>query len=130
MIMRQALISTQLTAPLFRYSQLIKAGPNYVCSGMIALDNDSGQLIEGDSGEQTRKIFQNLSILMTEFSLVLNDLVSVRIFSTKFDQFPLINQAWEEVFTIDKVPPARSAVGVSALPLNALVELEFTFYKE
>ena len=38
--MRQALISKQLTAPLFRYSQLIKAGPNYFCSGMIALDND------------------------------------------------------------------------------------------
>ena len=128
--MREALISTKLNAPLFRYSQLIKAGPNYVCSGMIALDNDSGKLIEGDSREQTRKIFKNLSILMAEFSLVLDDLVSVRIFSKKFDQFPLINQAWEEVFTIDKVPPARSAVGVSALPLNALVELEFTFFKE
>jgi len=128
--MREALISTKLNAPLFRYSQLIKAGPNYVCSGMIALDNDSGKLIEGDSREQTRKIFKNLSILMAEFSLVLDDLVSVRIFSKKFDQFPLINQAWEEVFTIDKVPPARSAVGVSALHLNALVELEFTFFKE
>ncbi|MFL2840780.1 MAG: RidA family protein [Pseudohongiellaceae bacterium] len=129
-MMREALISTQLTAPLFRYSQLIKAGPNYVCSGMIALDNDSGQLIEGDSGEQTRKIFQNLGILMAEFFLGLDDLVSVRIFSTKFEQFPLINQVWEEIFTVDKLPPVRSAVGVSVLPLNALVEIEFTFYKE
>ncbi|MBN4075129.1 MAG: enamine deaminase RidA [SAR86 cluster bacterium] len=127
--MREALISTQLTAPLFRYSQLIKAGPNYVCSGMIALDNETGKLIEGDSGEQARKIFQNLNILIQEFSLSLGDLVSVRIFSRKFDQFPLINQAWEEVFTVDKVPPARAAVGVSALPLNALVEIEFSFYK-
>lgn len=130
MVMRQALISTKLSAPLFRYSQLIKAGPNYVCSGMIALDNDTGKLIEGDSCEQTRKIFQNLSLLMDEFSLSLDDLVSVRIFSRMFDQFPLINQAWEEIFTADIVPPARSAVGVSALPLNALVEIEFSFYKE
>ena len=127
--MRQVLISKKLTAPLFRYSQLIKAGPNYVCSGMIALNNDSGKLIEGDSGEQARKIFQNLKILMNEFSLALEDLVSVRIFSTKFDQFPLINQAWEEIFTENIVPPARAAVGVSALPVNALVEIEFTFYK-
>ena len=128
--MRQALISKKLTAPLFRYSQLIQAGPNYVCSGMIALDNDSGKLVEGDSGEQTRKILENLKILMQEFSLELDDLVSVRIFSTKFDQFPLINQAWEEVFTESVVPPARAAVGVSALPVNALVEMEFVFYKE
>ncbi len=128
--MRQALISTQLSAPLFRYSQLIKAGPNYVCSGMIALDNSTGKLIEGDSCEQTRKIFENLKVLMEEFSLSLDDLVSVRIFSRKFEQFPQINQAWEEVFTSDVVPPARSAVGVSALPLNALVEIEFSFYKE
>tara|TARA_B110000495_G_C22803362_1_gene469191 strand:+ start:347 stop:733 length:387 start_codon:yes stop_codon:yes gene_type:complete len=127
---RQALISKQLTAPLFRYSQLIKAGPNYFCSGMIALDNDSGKLYEGDSGEQTRKIFKNLKILMQEFSLALDNLVSVRIFSTKFDQFPLINQAWEEVFTEGIVPPVRAAVGVSELPVNALVEIEFLFYKE
>lgn len=128
--MRKALISTKLSAPLFRYSQIIKAGPNYVCSGMIALDNDTGKLIEGNSCEQTRKIFENLSILMEEFSLSLDDLVSVRIFSRMFEQFPLINQAWEEVFNSDLAPPARSAVGVSALPLNALVEIEFSFYKE
>lgn len=128
--MRKALISSKLSAPLFRYSQLIKAGPFYTCSGMIALDNETGKLVEGDSGEQTRKIFQNLSILMEEFSLSLDELVSVRIFSREFDQFPKINKAWEEVFTEGTVPPARSAVGVSALPLNALVEIEFSFYKE
>ncbi|MEK9826493.1 MAG: RidA family protein, partial [Methylotenera sp.] len=122
--MREALVSKKLTAPLFRYSQMIKAGPNYVCSGMLALDNESGKLIEGDSGEQTQKIFQNLSILMEEFDLSLDDLVNARIFSTQFDQFPLINQAWEEVFSEDIVPPARSALGVSVLPLNALVEIE------
>ncbi len=125
--MRQALISTKLSAPLFRYSQLIKAGPNYICSGMIALDNSTGKLIEGDSCEQTRLIFKNLNILMDEFSLSLNDLVSVRIFSRMFEEFPLINEAWDEVFTSDIIPPARSAVGVTALPLNALVEIEFSF---
>ena len=97
---------------------------------MIALDNDSGKLVEGDSGEQAVKILENLKILMQEFALELDDLVSVRIYSTKFDQFPLINQAWEEVFTENVVPPARAAVGVSALPVNALVEMEFVFYKE
>lgn len=128
--MREALVSKKLSAPLFRYSQIIKAGPNYFLSGMIPLDNDTGKLIEGDSKEQTRKIFQNLKILMDEFSLSLEDMVSAKIFSRKFDEFPLINQAWEEIFTEDVVPPARSAIGVAALPLNALVEIEFAFYKD
>jgi 2-iminobutanoate/2-iminopropanoate deaminase len=128
--MREALRSKILTAPKFRYSQLIKAGPNYVCSGMIALDNESGDLIEGDAGEQTRKIFQNLQILMKEFDLIYSDLVSARIFTTHFEEFPLINQAWEEFCVAEKVPPARSAFGVTALPLNARVEIEFNFYRE
>jgi 2-iminobutanoate/2-iminopropanoate deaminase len=128
--MPEALVSTVLSAPKFKYSQLVKAGPNYVCSGMVALDNDSGKLIEGGAGEQTRKIFQNLILLMEEFDLTLEDLLSVRIFTTEFEQFPDINVAWEEVFTEGIRPPARSAVGVSALPLNAKVEIEFAFYRE
>ncbi len=128
--MREALRSKILTAPKFRYSQLIKAGPNYVCSGMIALDNDTGELIDGNAAEQTRKIFQNVQILMKEFDLIYNDLVSVRIFTTHFDEFPGINEVWEEFCVPEKVPPARSAFGVSALPMNAKVEIEFSFYRE
>jgi len=128
--MREALRSKILTAPKFRYSQLIKAGPNYVSSGMIALDNDTGELLEGDAAEQTRKIFQNLNILMKEFDLIHSDLVSVRIFTTHFDEFAKINEVWEEFFIADKVPPARSAFGVTALPLNAKVEIEVSFYRE
>jgi 2-iminobutanoate/2-iminopropanoate deaminase len=128
--MREALRSKILTAPKFRYSQLIKAGPNYVCSGMIALDNDTGELLEGDAAEQTRKIFQNLNILMNEFDLTHSDLVSVRIFTTHFEEFPKINEVWEEFFIADNVPPARSAFGVNSLPLNAKVEIEVCFYRE
>ena len=128
--MRKILKSTKLSAPKFRYSQLVKAGPNYVCSGRIAIDNQSGELSTGDAGEQTRIILQNLHLLMEEFSLQLEDLVSARIFTTDFAQFPLINAAWEDVFTAEILPPARSAFGVVALPMNARVEIEFTFYKE
>ncbi len=97
---------------------------------MIAIDNDSGELVEGNAADHTRKIFQNLKILMQEFELSFDDLVSARIYTTIFDEFPLINACWEEVFTNGQVPPARSAFGVLALPMNAKVEIEFSFYKE
>ncbi|MDC0598705.1 RidA family protein [Gammaproteobacteria bacterium] len=128
--MPDALVSKVLTAPKFKYSQLIKAGPNYICSGMVALDNETGELIAGEAGQQTKKIFENLHLLMQEFDLCLQDLASVRIFTTQFDRFAEINTVWEDVFKGDIRPPARSAVGVSALPLNAKVEIEFLFYRD
>ena len=45
------------------------------------------------------------------------------------DQFPDINRAWEAVFKQDSRLPARAAIGVNALPINATVEMEFLFYK-
>jgi 2-iminobutanoate/2-iminopropanoate deaminase len=57
-------------------------------------------------------------------------MIAAVIYTTDFARFPDINRAWEEVFTSDVAPPARTAVGVSALPLNASVEMEFRFYKE
>ncbi len=128
--MIEALSSANLPAPRFRYSPLIKAGPFYQTAGMIALDKDSGKLEAGGVGAETKKILANLQKALPDFGLTLADLVSAHIHTTQFDQFPAINQAWEEVFTNDMRPPARSAVGVTALPLNANVEMEFLFYKD
>ncbi len=128
--MIETLSSANLPAPRFRYSPLVKAGPNYQTAGMIALDKTSGQLEPGGAGPQTVKILENLLAALPDFGLSLDDMVSARIFTTEFDNFPAINAAWESVFTAEGHLPARTAVGVSALPLHAAVEMEFTFYKE
>lgn len=125
-----SLTSANLPAPRFRYSPLIKAGPFYRTAGMIALDRDSGTLENGGAGPETRKILANLLTALPDFGLTLDDLVSARIYTTCFNEFGDINRAWEEVFTPDIRPPTRTAVGVSALPLDANVEIEFMFYKE
>ncbi len=62
--------------------------------------------------------------------VALADLMIARIFTTRMDAFAEINAAWEEVFTDGTTPPARTSVGVSALPLGAAVEIEFCFYRE
>jgi 2-iminobutanoate/2-iminopropanoate deaminase len=59
----------------------------------------------------------------------LDELLVARIFTTKFEEFAAINAAWEAVFSEEIIPPARTSVGVSALPLGAAVEIEFTFIK-
>ena len=58
--MIEALSSTNLPAPRFRYSPLVKAGPFYKTAGMVALDKDSGELDCGGAGLETAKILTNL----------------------------------------------------------------------
>ena len=128
--MRQIITFKHLPAPKFRYSPCVKTGPFYQMAGMIGLDLEGGKLVEGGPEVETRKILQNLANALPDLDMSLDNLVSATVFTTQFDRFPLINKAWEEVFTPDVVPPARTAVGVAALPLGASVEIEFRLYKE
>ena len=128
--MIEALSSPNLPAPRFRYSPLVKAGPFYKTAGMIALDKHSGALEAGGAGPETAKILNNLVVAIPDFGLILADLVSATIYVSDFDEFPAVNAAWETVFTEDVQPPARTSIGVSALPLGASVEIEFIFYKD
>lgn len=127
--MIEVLSSDKLPKPRFRYSPMIRFGPHYQTAGMIALDALTGNLDSNCSYLQTQKILTNLIAALPDFGLALQDMVSARIYTTCFEHFAEINRAWEEVFDEDARPPARTALGVAALPLGALVEIEFSFYK-
>ena len=124
-----AVSATALPQPRFRYSPCVKAGPHYRFAGMIALDAETGALEAGGSGAETAKILDNLLAALPEIGLGLEDMVSATIYTTAFGQFPEINEAWEAVFSEGVRPPARTAIGVHALPLGATVEIAFEFYR-
>jgi 2-iminobutanoate/2-iminopropanoate deaminase len=124
------LSSPHLPQPRFHYSPMLRVGPWVRVSGMIGLDPDSGVLEPGGAGAETARILRSLTNALPDCGLTLNDLVAARIFTTRFDQFPAINQAWEAALRGLAVPPCRTSVGVSALPLGASVEIEFDFYQE
>lgn len=128
--MLERLTASTLPAPRFRYTPCVKSGPFYTIAGMIALDPATGALAPGGPEGETRQILKNLIAALPEWKLTLDDLVLARIFTTRFDQFLAINKAWEEVFGPPQAPPARTSAGVSALPLNATVEIEFQLYRE
>lgn len=128
--MAQRLTATSLPKPRFHYSPIVTAGGWIRFSGMIALDAASGQLEPGGPAAETTKIMGNLLAALPECGLALEDIVSARIFTTRFELFPEINKAWETALQGLETPPARTSMGVSALPLGATVEIEFDFYKE
>lgn len=123
---RRVIASRILPAPRFRYSSVVQAGPYAFVSGMVALDADTGALVDGGAFEQTAKILANLKALVDEQGWSLDRLLLARIFCADFSAFGEVNRAWEAFFA-DGVPPARTSVGVNALPLGALVEIEFQF---
>lgn len=114
-----------LPVPRFRYSQIVRAQGFYHVSGMIALDRDTGALETGGAGAEAAKILGNLKAALDEIGRSLSDLVEARIYVTDFAKFGDVNAAWEAVFDATVPPPARTSVGVSALPLGATVEMEF-----
>ncbi len=129
--MRRTLLSERLVKPAFRYSHLVNVGPHWYLSGLLAQDRKSGALLGNNVGAQAEKILENLQVLMDEFGLGFEHLAMARIFTTEMQNFSQINAAWEKLFdSIEHLPPARTSVGVAALPLNAAVEMEFTFYRE
>jgi len=129
--MRQAFNARSLATPAFKYSHVVKAGPHYYLSGLLAQDPATGGLVGNTAGEQAAKILVNLQAVMQETGLDFSQLAMARIFTTAMERFSEINVAWELVFNALEVPPpARTSIGVAALPMGALVEMEFTFYRE
>ncbi len=123
---RRVIASKSLPAPRFRYSPVVQAGPFAFVSGLVGLDAATGSLVSGGAHAETAQILGNIGRLVEELQWSLEQLVVVRIFCSDFSDFPDINRAWEAFFD-GQVPPARTSVGVSALPLGARVEMEFQF---
>ncbi|HCN73750.1 MAG TPA: enamine deaminase RidA [Pusillimonas sp.] len=121
---RQVVASSVLPTPRFLYTPVMQAGPFVFVSGMVAIDPETNAFIGGDVAQQTTRILLNLNRLLDEQGWSLNQLVLARIFCTDFSEFAQVNKAWDDFFS-QVIPPARTSVGVSALPLGASVEIEF-----
>ena len=127
--MRQLITSSRGPQPRFHYTPCVRMGAMGVVSGMVALDPQTGQLIAGDIVAQTQRIFDNLYLALPDYGFSMRELCLARIYTTCLDQFALINQVWQAQLQ-QIAPPARTSVGVSALPLGALVEIEFLFHQD
>lgn len=126
--MRRLMHSAAIPAPKFRYTPCVQTGPHFSVSGMVGLDPVTGQLVAGGPAAETQRIFDNLKLAMPDYGLSLQDMTLARIYTTDFAAFGQINDAWDAVFS-DIAPPARTSLGVHALPLGATVEIEFFFYQ-
>ena len=104
------------------YSQGIKSGNLVFTSGQIPLNPETGELINGDFKSEITQVLTNLNAVLKSGGSSLKKAVKLTIFLTDLSYFPQVNEVFKEFFPEN--PPARSAVQVSALPMNAKIEIE------
>lgn len=104
------------------YSQAVRAGGVIYCSGQIALQPDSGELVADSMEAQIRQVFDNLAAVAAGAGCSLADAVRLTVYLTDLSHFQLVNKVMVEYF--EPPYPARAALGVAALPRGAAVEVD------
>jgi len=105
------------------FSQAIKTEMLVFTSGQLPIDPSTGEIVTGTIREQTWQVLSNLKEILAEAGSSLEDVVKATVFITNMDDFPEVNEVYEEFFP-NQVFPARSCVRVCELAKGAKVEIE------
>ena len=107
------------------YCQAVVAGRWVYCSGQLALDPSTGQMLGGgDVASEARQVRRNLDAVLQAAGADRADVAKATVYLTDMEEFSIINEVYAEFFE-GLVPPARATVQVAALPKGAKVEIDF-----
>ena len=111
--------------PVAPFSHAVEADGWVLLTGQMPTDPDApdAPLPEGVEA-QTRRVIENLSIILRELGLDLSHVMQCRCYLTEFERdFEAFNEVYASCFPEDR-RPARTTVGVTALAVGALVEID------
>ncbi len=104
------------------YSHAVQVGDLVFLSGQIALDPNSGELVNDTFRKEAKRVFDNVEALLSDMECNLNNVVKVICYLTDLSNFEQVNAVMSEKFHAPF--PARVAVGVASLPRGATIEIE------
>ena len=116
---------TSAPKPLGPYTPVVRAGDWVIVSGQLGIRD--GALVPGGVAGQTAQAVKNLKERLKEAGVSIHDIAKTLCFLTDMDTFATINEAY--VAGVDGARPARSTIGVAALPFGGVVEIEAWAYK-
>jgi 2-iminobutanoate/2-iminopropanoate deaminase len=114
-----------MNKPLGPYSPFVRAGDFIIVSGQGGMRD--GVVVEGGVTAQTAETMRNIAARLADAGAELSDVVKTLCFLTDMGTFAEFNEAYAAAFGDHR--PARSTVGVSALPGGMNVEVEAWAYK-
>ena len=119
---KTAITSPELTPPVGPFSQAAEAGGFIYFSGQVGQDPATGKLVAGGIAAEAERVFQNLSAVLKAAGKSFDDVVRAGVFLTSISDYVVLNSVYATHFS--QPFPARTAIGVAALPLGACVEID------
>ena len=119
---REAVRTDRAPKAIGPYEQALKVDGWVFTSGQIPLDPKTGTMVEGGIGAQTRQVLDNLRAVLEAAGTSMSRVVKTTVYMTDLADFQKMNEVYAEYFPQDK--PARSTVGVAALPRGAMIEID------
>jgi len=125
--MKNHISTAKAPKPLGPYSQAVQAGGFLYVSGQLAINPETGKLVEADVAGQTRQVMENIKAILQAANYTLSDVVQVTVYLSSMELFEEFNREYATYFSTQ--PPARAAVACT-LKTGATVEIAAVAYKE
>ncbi|MCK4641960.1 MAG: RidA family protein [Candidatus Marinimicrobia bacterium] len=119
---RQVITTDKAPKAIGPYSQAIVSNGFVFTSGQIPINPETGKITATDIKSQVRQDLLNLAAVLEAAGANLKNVVKLTVFMVDLSDFSKLNEVFMEFFP--EKQPARSAIQVSRLPLDVLVEIE------
>jgi 2-iminobutanoate/2-iminopropanoate deaminase len=119
---REAVTAPNAPAAIGPYVHAVAAAGLLFCSGQIPLDPRTGDMVGTTAADQAGRCLENLAAVCQAAGVTLGEAVRVTIYLTDMSAFAAVNEVYASFF--ESSPPARVAIGVTALPRGAQVEMD------
>ncbi len=119
---KAAITSPELAPPVGPFSQAVTIDGFLFFSGQVGQDPATGKVVEGGIVAETERIFQNLAAVLKAAGRTFDHVACARVFLTNMSDYAAMNGIYANHFS--QPFPARTTIGVAALPLGACVEID------
>ncbi len=99
-------------------------------SAQLPIDPKTGRLVVGDVKEQARQCLKNIKAILESIDVPFDDIVKINIFLKDLSDTEAVNEVYTTFFPDSAIArtvayvPARTIIAASALPMDALVQIE------
>ena len=119
--MKKVISTINAPAAIGPYSQAILNNNTLYCSGQIAINPTTGNLVMDNITAETTQVMENILAVLTAADMDFSNVVKCSIFMKDMNDYAAINEVYAKSFGDN--PPAREAVQVSVLPKNVNLEI-------
>ena len=124
--MKQVISTSEAPQAIGPYSQAVVHEGTVYCSGQIALNPETMEIVGKTAAEQTKQIMENLNSLLRTTNSGLDKVLKCTVYVKDLNDFNAVNEVYGSYFPDN--PPARATVEVSRLPKDVLVEVDCIAY--